>query len=97
MVAISQNTIGVNLSEVITPGTVRKQRFKTGQTVIGDDGSMYQYAKANASISASTAVCNITVSSGEYVVAASGGTSTSPATAMVSGDFGWFKLADDVV
>ena len=93
--SISQNTLGVNFGEVITPGTVAKQRFKTGQTVIGDDGLLYQYAKANASIAADTAVCNITVSSGEYVVAASGGSSTSPSAAMVSGDFGWFALADD--
>ncbi len=94
MVAVSQNVVGVDLDEVITPGMVApsKQRFKTGQTVIGDDGNRYQYARANAAISAGTATCNITVSSGEYVVAATGGSAVSPATAMASGDFGWFQI-----
>lgn len=92
MASVSENTIGVGFNDVVTPNASTKRRFRTGTIVKGDDGGTYQYAKANASISASTSTCNITVSSGEYVVAATGGSATSPAVAMSSGDFGWFKL-----
>lgn len=84
---ISQNAIGFDPASVDV-----KQRWKTGTLMQADDGKHYQYAKASATIAASTAVCNITLSSGVYVAAASGGTSTSPATAMAAGNFAWFKL-----
>lgn len=95
MANVSENTIGVDLDAVNKPGAgpVGGPLFKTGQTVRGDDGGLYQYAKANASIAASTSTVNITVSSGEYVAAATGGSATSPGTAMVSGDFAFFKIS----
>lgn len=62
-----------------------------GEQVFGSDGKLYVFAKANASISASTAVC--TVSPTTFLATASGGSYTSPATAMVSGDYGWFSKA----
>lgn len=59
-----------------------------GEQVFGSDGRLYVFAKANASISASTAVC--TVSPTTFLATASGGAYTSPATAMSTGDYGWF-------
>jgi hypothetical protein len=62
-----------------------------GTEAFGSDGKLYVLAKANASITASTAVC--TVNAGTFLATASGGSYTSPATNMVSGDFGWFSKA----
>jgi hypothetical protein len=65
--------------------------FAIGTQVFGSDGKRYVFAKANASISASTAVC--TVNASTFLATASGGSYTSPATAMSSGDYGWFSAA----
>jgi hypothetical protein len=62
-----------------------------GAQVFGSDGLVYVFAKANASIPASTAVC--TVSPTTFLVTATGGAYTSPATAMTSGQYGWFSRA----
>jgi len=59
--------------------------------VWGSDGLRYVFGKANATISASTTAC--TVNATTFLVTASGGSYTSPATAMVSGDYGWFSAA----
>ena len=64
---------------------------RLGSQVWGTDGKLYVYGQANASIPASTAVC--TVNATTFLVTASGGAYTSPATAMVSGDLGWFSKA----
>jgi hypothetical protein len=62
-----------------------------GTEVFGSDGKRYVFAKANASITASTAVC--TVNAATFLATASGGSYTSPATNMVTGDYGWFGAA----
>ena len=62
-----------------------------GVQVWGSDGKRYVFAKANATITASTAVC--TVSATTFLATASGGSYTSPATGMVTGDYGWFSAA----
>lgn len=62
-----------------------------GTEMFGSDGKLYVLGKANASISASTAVC--TVSPTTFLVTATGGSYLSPATAMVTGDYGWFAKA----
>ena len=92
---ISENTIGVDFLDVFTPGTISAHPpFKTGTTVQGNDGSRYTYAKANATIADELATVNITLSSGEYVAAATGGDSTNDTgQALASGDYAWFKLA----
>ncbi len=64
---------------------------RLGTQVWGSDGKLYVYGQANASITASTAVC--LPSATTFLVAASGGSYTSPATNMVSGDQGWFSKA----
>lgn len=86
MVTVAENTIGVDLTSVDTD-----PRFKTGSVVHGNDGYHYVYARANASISASTAVAALSLSSGVIVAAATGGTALSPATAMSSGEYAWFR------
>lgn len=97
MANISGNTIGVDFTAVYTAAQaaagIVPRPFKTGQTVLGDDGKTYQYVKANASIAANNTVANITVSSGEYVAAASGGSADNASgVALVSGDHAWFIL-----
>jgi len=68
-----------------------KPGARLGQQVFGNDGKLYVYAQANASITASTAVC--TVNATTFLATASGGAYTSPATNMVAGDQGWFSKA----
>ena len=71
-------------TEVPTQGPLGLQTF-------GSDGLRYVFAQAGAAISASLATC--TVNASTFVATASGGTYLSPATAMVSGDYGWFSKA----
>ncbi len=62
-----------------------------GTETFASDGKRYVWAKANATITASTTVC--TVSPTTFLVTASGGAYTSPAVAMAAGDYGWFAAA----
>ena len=62
-----------------------------GVQVWGSDGLLYVFGKANATITASTTAC--TVNATTFLVTASGGSYTSPATGMVTGDYGWFSKA----
>lgn len=68
--------------------------FAIGTVVFGNDGLEYVFAKANATIAASTTVC--TVNASTFLVTASGGSYTSPATptgGLSSGDYAWFSKA----
>ena len=60
----------------------------SGAETFGSDGKRYVFAKAGAAITASTATCSINAST--FVATGSAGSYTSPATDMVSGDYGWF-------
>lgn len=62
-----------------------------GTETFASDGKRYVWAKANATITASTAVCAINTTT--FLVAATGGSYTSPAVAMATGDYGWFGAA----
>jgi hypothetical protein len=62
-----------------------------GMEVFASDGKRYVYAKAGASITASTTVC--TVNTTTFAATASGGTYTSPPVVMASGEYGWFGIA----
>lgn len=81
--------IGINTDQTYAAGTVAP--FGLGLQVFGADGKLYVFAKANATIAASTAVCAVNAST--FLVAATGGAYTSPAVGMVTGDFGWFGKA----
>jgi len=90
----STSLIGAKLDNVDTVADVAlsgQPPHRIGTQVWGDNGKLYVYAKANASITASTAVC--TVNASTFLATASGGSYTSPATNMVSGDYGWFSKA----
>lgn len=80
---------GITLAADIAAGKVTDARL--GSQVWGTDGKRYVYAQANAAITASTAVC--TVNATTFLATASGGSYTSPATTMASGDRGWFSAA----
>ena len=81
---------GVDLTKVYPTGTV-PTFGPLGTETFASDGKRYVFAQANASITASTAVC--TVSPSTFLVTATGGAYTSPATDLVSGDSAWFSAA----
>lgn len=78
------------LASDITAG-LRTPPGRLGDQVWGSDGKRYVLAQAGGSISASTAVC--TVNASTFQATNSGGSYTSPATAMSTGDYGWFAAA----
>jgi hypothetical protein len=80
---------GITLAADIAAGKVVDAQL--GTQVWGSDGKRYVYAQANAAITASTTVC--TVSASTFLATASGGSYTSPAFTMASGDRGWFGAA----
>ena len=79
---------GVDLSKVYPVGTVPTFGPFATET-FASDGKRYVFAQAGAAITASTATCSINAST--FVATASGGAYTSPATALVSGDYAWFS------
>jgi hypothetical protein len=85
---------GVDLNDTLTVAEIAAGAVPAGplgQQVFASDGKRYVWAKANASITASTTTC--TVNASTFLVTATGGAYTSPATAMASGDYGWFGSA----
>lgn len=80
---------GITLAADIAAGKLADARL--GDQVWGSDGKRYVYAQANASITASDTDC--TVNATTFLATASGGSYTSPATNMSSGDRGWFSAA----
>ena len=87
--------VGIDLTNTVTAANITSGQQVVNQLlgvqVWGSDGLRYVFGKANASISASTTAC--TVNATTFLVTASGGSYTSPATAMVTGDYGWFSIA----
>jgi hypothetical protein len=81
--------VTITLAADLANGKIGNARL--GQQVFGSDGKLYVYAQANGSIPASTAVC--TVSPSTFLATSTGGSYTSPATAMSSGDRAWFGKA----
>ena len=85
---------GIDLNDTLTLAEITAGQVfagPLGMEVFASDGKRYVYAKANASISASTTTC--TVDPSTFLVTATGGSYKSPATAMVSGEYGWFGAA----
>lgn len=80
---------GITLAADVAAGKVRDARI--GDEVFTSDGKIAVYAIAGGAIPASTAVC--TVNASTFAATATGGSYTSPATAMATGDYGWFKKA----
>jgi len=62
-----------------------------GAEVFASDGRRYVWAKAGATIAASTATCSINTTT--FVATGSAGSYTGPTVAMASGDYGWFSAA----
>jgi hypothetical protein len=88
--------IGVDLNTITTAADIAantgaEDAPALGTQVFGSDGRRYVYAQANASITASTAVC--TVNATTFLATASGGSYRSPAVAMSTGDRGFFSAA----
>ena len=87
--------VGIDLTNTVTAANITAGQQVVNQLlgvqVWGSDGLRYVFGKANATITASTTTC--TVNATTFLVTASGGSYTSPATAMVTGDYGWFSAA----
>lgn len=86
--------VGIDLNNTVTAAAIAlgaPVNQLLGVQVWGSDGKRYVFAKAGGSISASTATC--TVNASTFSATSSGGSYTSPAYAMVSGDYGWFAAA----
>ena len=87
--------VGIDLTNTVTAASITAGQQVANQLlgvqVLGSDGKRYVFGKANASITASTTAC--TVNATTFLATASGGSYTSPATDMVSGDYGWFSAA----
>jgi hypothetical protein len=82
---------GVTTTNTNSAGTAIPTFGPLGAETFGSDGKRYVFAKAGASISASTTVCDINTTT--FVVAATGGTYTSPTVALTSGQYAWFSKA----
>lgn len=88
--------LGVDLNTITTAANVgstsgAEDAPQLGTQVFASNGRRYVYAQANASITASTTACAVNTTT--FLVAASGGSYTSPAVNMASGDRGWFSVA----
>ena len=87
--------VGIDLTNTVTAANITAGQQVANQLlgvqVWGSDGLRYVFGKANATITASTTAC--TVNATTFLVTASGGSYTSPAYDMVTGDFGWFSKA----
>lgn len=87
--------IGVDVNTIVPAALVGPSNNLEGPAlgtqVWGTNGRRYVYAQANATISASTAVC--TVNATTFLVTASGGAYTSPSVGVVAGDRGWWSAA----
>jgi hypothetical protein len=79
----------ITLAADAANGRVLDARLGTIQHT--SNGRFAVYARANASIPASTAVC--TVNATTFLATATGGSYLSPAVAMSTGDYGWFTKA----
>lgn len=88
---IGTNFNGKANTNTNSAGTAVPDIGPLGTQAFGNDGKLYVLAQANASIPASTAVC--TVNSTTFLATASGGSYTSCAEALVSGDVAWFSKA----
>lgn len=81
--------VTITLAADLANGKIANARL--GQQVWGSDGKLYVYGQANGAIPASTTAC--TVSPTTFLATSSGGSYTSPATAMATGDRAWFSKA----
>ena len=79
------------VTELATNGTTAPTFGPLGTQTFGNDGLRYVWAQAGAAITASTATCSVNAST--FVATGSAGTYLSPASAMASGDYGWFSKA----
>ena len=81
----------ITLAADVGPTSGAEDAPQLGTQALGSDGRRYVYAQANATITASTAVC--TVNATTFLVTATGGSYRSPAVALATGDRGWFSAA----
>lgn len=74
-----------------TTGSLIRAPHALGAELWANDGKLYVFAQAGAAITGATAVCSI--STPTFQATATGGAYTSPAGAMLTGDYGWFGKA----
>lgn len=88
--------LGIDLNSTVLATDVAsgaaRPAVAIGTIVLATNGRTFVYAIAGGSIAASVAVC--TVNATTFTATNSGGAYTSPAVAMVTGDYGWFSKAN---
>ena len=88
---------GVNLSsatqtQVASDGsTLIPNMGPLGNEVFGSDGLRYVFAKAGNAFTAGETSCSINTTT--FVATSTGGAYIAPATALASGEYGWFGKA----
>ena len=93
-----ENRLGLDLTNTFpatiygTAANLVRPPHRIGDVAEGSDGRLYVFAQAGGAIAASVAVC--TVNPATFQATNTGGAYTSPATAMVTGDYGWFNKAN---
>lgn len=86
--------IGVDLNSITLAADAAAGKVldaRLGDEVFTTDGKIAVYTKAGGAIPASTATCSVNTST--FASTATGGSYTSPAVAMATGDYGWMKKA----
>ncbi len=89
VLGVDLNTI--TLAADVGPASGAEDAPQLGTQVFASNGRRYVYGQAGATITASTTACAVNVTT--FIVAATGGSYTSPAVAMATGDRGWFSVA----
>ena len=93
-----ENRLGLDLTNTFpatlygTSSLLQRPPHALGGVAEGSDGKLYVFAQAGGAIAAGIAVC--TVNPATFQATNTGGAYTSPATAMVVGDYGWFNKAN---
>lgn len=83
--------VSKTLAADVGPSSGAEDAPQLGTQVFASNGRRFVYAQANATISASTAVC--TVNATTFLATASGGAYLSPAVDLATGDRAWFSAA----
>ncbi len=93
MTTVSENSIGIGFLNVHKGGSRHNPMdgplFAIGTIAQAIDGNHYQYVQASEAIPANTSSCLV---GGDFTMAASGGSTTSPPEDMEAGDYGWVIL-----
>ena len=85
------NLVGTTTTNTNSAGTAIPTFGPLGAEVFGSDGKRYVFAKAGNAFTAGETSCSINTTT--FVATSTGGAYIAPATALASGEYGWFGKA----